>query len=53
MTETTVRADRHNGIAVLTIDHPPVNAMALPVRAALLEAVIAAEEDDQFAAIVI
>ncbi|MGO9037775.1 MAG: 3-hydroxyacyl-CoA dehydrogenase NAD-binding domain-containing protein [Steroidobacteraceae bacterium] len=53
MTETTVRADRHNGIAVLTIDHPPVNAMALPVRAALLEAVIAADEDDQVAAIVI
>ncbi len=53
MTEITVRADRHNGIAVLTIDHPPVNAMALPVRAALLEAAIAADEDAQVAAIVI
>ena len=53
MTQVTVRADRHNGIAVLTIDHPPVNAMAQPVRAALLEAVVAADADVGVAAIVI
>jgi 3-hydroxyacyl-CoA dehydrogenase len=53
MTQITVRADRHNGIAVLTIDHPPVNAMAQPVRAALLEAVVAADADVGVAAIVI
>ncbi|MEM7256101.1 MAG: 3-hydroxyacyl-CoA dehydrogenase NAD-binding domain-containing protein [Pseudomonadota bacterium] len=33
------------GIAVVTIDHPPVNAMSTSVRAGLLEAVIAAEAD--------
>ena len=45
MTQITIRADRHNRIALLSIDHPPVNAMAQPVRAALLEAVMAAEAD--------
>jgi 3-hydroxyacyl-CoA dehydrogenase len=53
MTQITVRADRHNGIAVLTIDHPPVNALAQPVRAALFEAVVAAEAHAGVAAIVI
>jgi 3-hydroxyacyl-CoA dehydrogenase len=53
MTQITIRADRHNGIALLTIDHPPVNAMAQPVRAALLEAVMAADADAGVAAIVI
>ncbi len=50
---STVRADRHNGIAVLTVDHPPVNALAQPVRAALLDAVAAADADRAVAAIVI
>ncbi len=53
MTQITVRADRHNGIALLTIEHPPVNALAQPVRAALLEAVAAADADAGVASIVI
>jgi 3-hydroxyacyl-CoA dehydrogenase len=43
MTQITVRADRHNGIAVFTIDHPPVNALAQPVRDVEVEALIAAQ----------
>jgi 3-hydroxyacyl-CoA dehydrogenase len=48
-----VGTERHDGIAVLSIDNPPVNALAHPVRASLLEAVIAAERDAGIAAIVI
>ena len=30
-----VRTERHGDVALLLIDHPPVNAMSLPVRRAL------------------
>ena len=53
MTQAAVRTERHHGIALLTIDHPPVNALAQPVRAALLEAVTAADADAEVVAIVI
>lgn len=38
---------------MLSIEHPPVNALAQPVRVALLEAVIAAEADSTVSALVI
>jgi len=53
MTQVALRTERHHGIALLTIDHPPVNALAQPVRAALLEAVAAADADAEVVAIVI
>ncbi len=40
-------------VAIIGIDHPPVNALAQPVRAALLEAVVRADGDASVRAIVI
>lgn len=37
----TVRIERHNGIALILIDHPPVNAMSHAVRVELAAAVAA------------
>ena len=42
-----------DGVAILTITNPPVNALAQPVRQALLAAVVAAEQDPAVRAIVI
>ncbi len=42
-----------DGVAVLTIANPPVNALAQPVRAALLAAVLAAEADPAIRALLI
>ena len=42
-----------DGIALLTIDNPPVNAISQGVRAALLEGVQRAEEDETVKALVI
>jgi len=42
-----------DGVALLEIDHPPVNALAASVRAALLEAVVQADADSAVGAIVI
>ena len=53
MTESTVRSGRRGDIVVLSIDHAPVNALAWPVRSALLDAVVAADSDAGVAAIVI
>ena len=47
----SVRTERQ--VAILGIEHPPVNALAQPVRAALLEAVEHAERDASVVAIVI
>ena len=47
----SVRTERQ--VAILGIEHPPVNALAQPVRAALLEAVERAERDASVVAIVI
>jgi 3-hydroxyacyl-CoA dehydrogenase len=47
----SVRTERQ--VAILGTEHPPVNALAQPVRAALLEAVERAERDASVVAIVI
>ena len=52
MTGPVTRGD-HAGVAVLTIENPPVNALAQPVRQALLDAVVAAERDPSVRAIVL
>jgi 3-hydroxyacyl-CoA dehydrogenase len=48
-----VRLERHSGIAVISIDNPPVNAMSAAVRAGILAALNAAAGDDTVRAIVI
>ncbi|TAK54368.1 MAG: 3-hydroxyacyl-CoA dehydrogenase, partial [Gammaproteobacteria bacterium] len=50
---TTVTVEREGPVAVLVIDHPPVNAMALPVRKALLAAIEEGEADPAVRAIVV
>ncbi len=49
----TVSCSADGGIAVLTIENPPVNALAQPVRQALLEAVVRLDADPAVRAIVI
>jgi 3-hydroxyacyl-CoA dehydrogenase len=49
----TLRRRTEDGIAVIEIDNPPVNALAQPVRAGLLEAIVAADADAAVSAIVI
>ncbi|MDB6084703.1 MAG: 3-hydroxyacyl-CoA dehydrogenase [Gammaproteobacteria bacterium] len=51
--KSAVEACRHGDVMVLTIDNPPVNALAHAVRTALLDAVVTAEEDVGIRAIVI
>lgn len=48
-----VRLEHRHGIAVITVDHPPVNALSQPVRAGLLEAVQAAARDPAVSGIVL
>ncbi len=36
MNEPAVHSERRDGVAVIVIDNAPVNALAQPVRAALL-----------------
>ncbi len=48
-----VTLERHGDVALLVIDHPPVNAIAHPVRAALLNAIIAADEEGSVRAILL
>jgi len=48
-----VAVAREGEVAVLTLDNPPVNALAHPVRAALLEAVEALDADPAVRAIVL
>lgn len=48
-----VSLERRDDIGVVTIDHPPVNALAHPVRSALLAAVQSADADDAVSAILI
>lgn len=48
-----VSLERRDGVAVVTIDHPPVNALAHPVRSALLAAIESADADDSVKAILI
>jgi 3-hydroxyacyl-CoA dehydrogenase len=50
---STVHTQLHRGVAVLTIDNPPVNAMSMAVRADLLAAVQAAVRDADIKALVL
>ena len=52
MTGPSIRIRDEGGIGVVEIDHPPVNALARPVRAALLEAVDRLATDPAVRAIV-
>jgi 3-hydroxyacyl-CoA dehydrogenase len=45
--------ERRGDIALISIDHPPVNALAHAVRSALLEAAVAADDDPEVRAILI
>jgi 3-hydroxyacyl-CoA dehydrogenase len=49
----TVTIDRHGGIAVLTIDNPPVNALKTAVRARLAELVGMLDADPGVTAVVL
>ncbi len=48
-----VRVERHGAILLIRVDHPPVNALAHPVREALLKAVTGGDADPGVAAMVI
>ena len=48
-----VTLERRGHLALITIDNPPVNALAQPVRAGLMKAIVAADEDPSIAAIVL
>ncbi len=50
---TPVTVEREGPVAVIVIDHPPVNAMALPVRKALLAAIEQVDADRAVRAIVV
>jgi 3-hydroxyacyl-CoA dehydrogenase len=45
--------ERRGDVALISIDHPPVNALAHAVRSALLEAAAAADDDPEVRAILI
>src|SRR5690606_6551227 len=49
----TARSTRLGSVALLTLDHPPVNAMALPVRTALRDALDEAMRDPEVRAVVL
>jgi 3-hydroxyacyl-CoA dehydrogenase len=51
--DAAIRSELRDGIAVMVIDHAPVNALAQPVRAALLAAIESAEADPAVRAMVI
>ena len=48
-----VRTEVHNGVAVVTVDNPPVNALSAAVRQGLVEAVERAGADADVLAVVI
>ena len=50
---TTVKAETRDGILVLTIDNPPVNALSHSVRAGLAEELAKAKSDANIKAIVL
>ena len=51
--EQVVASAMHGGVAVLTVDNPPVNALSAAVRGAILTGVEAAEADPAVRAIVL
>ena len=48
-----VQFDARDGIAIVTVDNPPVNALSNAVRAGLLDAMDAAERNSEIEAVVI
>src|SRR4051812_11352123 len=48
-----VTLERRGNVALITLDNPPVNAIGHPVRAALLAAIVEADEDSGIQAIVL
>jgi 3-hydroxyacyl-CoA dehydrogenase len=50
---TEVHYERRDGVALLTVDNPPVNALSAALRGRLLERVLAASSDPAVAALVI
>ena len=44
---SVVQMTREAGVALIRVDNPPVNALGHAVRAGLLEAFVAAEQDKQ------
>jgi 3-hydroxyacyl-CoA dehydrogenase len=48
-----VTCERRGNVALITIDNPPVNALAHRVREGLLNAIVVADEDPAIAAIVL
>ncbi|RAI32314.1 enoyl-CoA hydratase/isomerase family protein, partial [Rhodoplanes serenus] len=48
-----VRLERDGDVAVITIDNPPVNALKAEVRAGLLAAIAAVQDDSRIGAVVI
>ncbi len=48
-----VRFRRHGAVAVVEIEHPPVNALSTAVRAGLIETLRRLDADDQVTAVVI
>jgi 3-hydroxyacyl-CoA dehydrogenase len=53
MSSAPVSWRRDGGVAVITVDHPPVNALSRAVRAGLLESVRAAGADPQVRALLV
>ena len=49
----SLNPDAHPGVAVITIDHPPVNALGWAVRQGLMNGLKAAEADPEVHAIVV
>src|SRR5437763_16452163 len=49
----TVKAENRDGILVLTIDNPPVNALSVSVRKGLLDELTKAKTDNGVKAIVL
>ena len=49
----SVKHDMYDGVAVLTLNNPPVNGLGLSSRAGLIEALTSALEDEQVRAIVV
>lgn len=53
MQEEVIASAMHGGVAVLTVDNPPVNALSAAVRGAILKAVEAAEADPAVRAVML
>ncbi|WP_287304738.1 enoyl-CoA hydratase-related protein, partial [Mesorhizobium sp.] len=48
-----LKVNRDGGVAVVTIDNPPVNALSFHVREPLMQALVSLRDEPDVAAIVI